>query len=87
MTFDVNLHNKLFFHLHNKLIYTFFQKTAAKNQVIAELHKKEKIVQLGVFEPPLNLNLNNIDSLKKMNSQELPLFNPLFGEQYKRTFR
>lgn len=66
-----------------------FQKTiAAKNQEILDikLHQKEQL-ELSVFEPPLTLNLSNIDnSLREKQLEEFPLFNPLFGEQFKRTF-
>ena len=68
-----------------------FQKTiAAKNQEISDikLYKKEQTPELSVFEPPLTLNLSNVDnSLREKHFEDFPLFNPLFGEQFQRTFR
>lgn len=67
-----------------------FQKTiAAKNQEISEikLKKKNQKVELSIFESPLTLNLSNIDmSLREMHLKKFPLFNPLFGEQFERSF-
>lgn len=88
MTLDVKKHNKVLI-LQNKNIFVLFQKSiAAKNQEILDikLHQKEQI-ELSVFEPPLTLNLSDIDnSLRENHIKEFPLFNPLFGEQFKRTF-